>query len=208
MNQRTVEPSWMLCPACTRTTYQLIRPTCVICQGAGWLRLGDPALSIYDPETVATAVRYALEAYARDIAADMHLSIPRQTLLSAALGNLIDAGLLWEETSRPAPPKFDTARELAEHVTGVQLTLFDMNVSDPALPLYAYTEEDRPLARGLPVLSASGHPSALSMLADPADPLGDTRRDAREHRYRLQRARTLLDAHAGAAGHRRRKVAA
>lgn len=197
----------MFCPACVRTKYQLLNADCPICEGAGSLRLGKPALYFYDAETVAMAVRFALEVGARKVVETTTLSDPRASLLQSRVRRLVDAGLLFGAGDVPPPGEGGTARDLAESVTGEQLTLFDMNVADPNLPPYEYQATDRPRARGLPVLSDGGHPSAVLLICDPADPFGSTVEDVTAHRRRSREARVLKEAYEDAARRRRAKVA-
>lgn len=196
----------MLCPACVRTKYQLLIEDCPVCSGRGVLVLGRPALHFYDAETVATAIRLALEASARAVVSSTTLSDPRGALLRERVQLLTDAGLLHTSEKVDAPPPGETARGLAEYASNEQLTLFDVNVSSPELVTYEYQESDRPRARGLPVLSAAGHPSAVALICDPADPFGSTRQEVRVHRKRLREAVVLDRAHEDAARRRRGKV--
>lgn len=157
-----------------------------------------PALALYPPETVAAAATMALEALARRIADTTDLSADRKRMLNAELSKLHAAGII--ELDAPPPlstvplPKALEASELAELAAGEQLTLFDIRVCAPGVEPYEYRVGDRPRARGLPVLSASGHPSAVAMICDPADPLGDTIVDVNQHQQTLRRARVLREA--------------
>lgn len=188
----------MACPACTRTRYQVVAPDCPICAGKGLLRLGLPALTLYPPETVAAAATMALEALARRIAESTDLSADRKRLLNAELAKLHAAGIIELDSPPPLParpvPKALEPSELAELAAGEQLTLFDIRVCAPGVEPYEYKASDRPRARGLPVLSASGHPSAVAMICDPADPLGDTIADVNARQQTDRRARVLRDA--------------
>ena len=53
----------MQCPVCQRRAHGVVSPGCVICDGIGIgiVYLGDPALTIYPPKTVAEAVTVTLE---------------------------------------------------------------------------------------------------------------------------------------------------
>lgn len=189
----------MACPACTRTRYHLINAECPICAGEGRLRLGAPALSFYSPDTVARAVALALESLARSITETTTLSANRSRLLAGELHKLEAAGLLHPSKNSPdlppTPiPQRATPEQLAETATGQQLTLFDIRVSDTGTRSFEYHPDDRPRARGLPVLSAAGHPSAVAMICDPADPFGDTRREANETRTTERNAEVLRSA--------------
>lgn len=202
----------MACPACTRTRYHVITNTCPLCQGTGTLTLGTPALAYYPPDTVARAVALALETLARAIADRTTLSADRTGLLAAELHKLETAGLLHPSTPLPDPPAplppALPAEELAELASGEQLSLFDIRVSDTGIRSYEYHPDDRPRARGLPVLSASGHPSAVAMICDPADPFGDTRTETQHHRITNRNAEVLKAAALDAARLRRRRNSA
>lgn len=201
----------MACPACTRTRYRLIVRECPICAGKGLLRLGTPALALYPPETVAAAATMALEVIARRIADNTDLSADRKRILNAELSKLHSAGILHLDSPPPSStqplPKSLKASELAELAAGEQLTLFDIRVCSPDVEPYEYKVADRPRARGLPVLSASGHPSAVAMICDPADPLGDTATDVHLNQQTLRRARVLREAAHSAANLRSQRGA-
>ena len=199
----------MECPACTRTRYHVINEDCPICAGEGRLRLGAPALAFYSPGTVARAVALALETLARSITETTTLSANRSRLLAGELHKLEAAGLLHPSKNSPAVPPAPIpqalpAEQIAELATGKQLTLFDIRVSDTGVRSFEYHPDDRPRARGLPVLSAAGHPSAVAMICDPADPFGDTRREANETRTTERNAEVLRSAALDAARMKRR----
>jgi hypothetical protein len=61
-------------------------------------------------------------------------------------------------------------------------------------PAYDYAEHERPNARGLPVMSAAGHPSHLARIADPMTPGNDTAATARERRQQTRSATILIAA--------------
>lgn len=110
---------------------------------------------------------------------------------------LIDAGLLASEEDAVPVPEGDPPRDaqrLTQHATGEQPTLFDIRVAAHHIPTHQYTPDERPRARGLPVLSDAGHPSATQMITDPADPFGDTRRDTTQQRADHRQARVLAAA--------------
>lgn len=206
---RQPESATMACPACTRTRYHVIDRSCPVCAGTGTLRLGAPALAYYPPETVAHAVSMALESLARTITTTTDLSADRRRLLTAELGKLGQAGLIDAPTPAAPLPSALTSEELAEHATGQQLSLFDIRVSDTGVRAFEYHADDRPRARGLPVLSASGHPSNVAMICDPADPFGDTRTDHMRQKLTHRQATVLREAANDAARRRaRRRISA
>lgn len=198
----------MSCPACTRTRWQLLRPDCPLCDGDGHLKLGTPALALYPPDVVAQAVLLVIEAHARHIVETTTLSADRKAELSRSLNTLRRAGLLAGSVrpTRPLPPEGATAEDIAGPLAPVQLTLFDIAVADPHSPVYEYREDDRPRARGLPVLSAAGHPSSMALICDPSDPFGDTRQEVQERRRHARQARVLAEAHETAAARREERL--
>lgn len=215
-----------LCPACTARRNTLVDPECVICEGTGILPLGEAALSIYSPDVVAEAVHLALEAAAREADQQLTLSDDRDAPLRHAVVLLHDAGIIGrqEHTAPPVPPaprpkrirprKRDTAGQYVIEVTpselaqqAVQTELLPLDISLCGAPLYTYTEHERPNARGLPVLSANGHPSHLARLADPTEAGSDTRAECRMRRADHRHAVALVEAQPEAARRRNRKLA-
>lgn len=181
----------MFCPACVRTTDQLLRSDCPLCHGDGFLKLGTAVVALYGNRVAAEAVRLSLEVIARSIITTTTLSDDRKALLVERSRVLVEAGLLAPSTT--TPPAGGTPAGICETVTGYQPTLFDMRVADTALEPYVYGERDRPRARGLPVLSASGHPSAVQMITDPCDPFGSTMDDVKEQARVVRKARIIAD---------------
>lgn len=162
-----------ICPACAIRYGQLVNPDCLICGGAGLVTLGPAALSIHTPEVVAMAVTLALEAVARDIEATTTLSDNRTVRLKRTMTLLMQAGIITgSRPTRALHAKAATSDGIAEEVTGVPPIALDITLS--TAPKYRYNEYDRPNARGLPVLSADGHPSHLARLTDPAAAGGET----------------------------------
>ena len=153
----------------------------------------------------------ALESLARGINDSTTLSVDRQRLLRTEMTKLSQAGLLDSPTPpspTPVPDNLDV-EGLAELASGQQLSLFDIRVSDTGIRSFEYQADDRPRARGLPVLSASGHPSNIAMICDPADPFGDTRTEYRTHQHIHREATVLREAATDAARLRnRRKISA
>ena len=91
--------------------------------------------------------------------------------------------------STPAAPAAGTAMDMAQAATLVPVRPIDWQLADAAA--YAYAPTDRPLARGMPVLSADGHPSHLARLCDPADPETPTSADV-DARDRARRGGRVL----------------
>jgi hypothetical protein len=59
---------------------------------------------------------------------------------------------------------------------------------------YVYAEHERPNARGLPVLSANGHPSHTARIADPMTPGNDTAQTFRDRRTQRFYAEAIVEA--------------
>lgn len=180
-------------------------------------------MSIYTPEVVAEAVALALEAVAREADLQLTLSDDRQAPLRVVLVRLLDAGILapHDAPQAPRPPRMrtlprkrDAAGQYAIEVTpselaqqAVQTELLPLDAVLSAAPCYTYTEHERPNARGLPVLSANGHPSHLARIADPMEPGSDTRAECRARHAESQHAAALVEASAEAARRRNRRRA-
>lgn len=208
-----------ICPACIHRQDGLIEAECLICRGQGYLTLGAGALALYSPNTVAEAVAIALEAVARKTDLTRSLSQNRRGPLTTALAVLYDAGILTHNEAAPPPrpatsrprKRDDAGQFIGEHTasalaqTYVQEPLLPMDAVLIHAPRHFYGENDRPNARGLPVLSAAGHPSHLARLADPAEPGADTRALYRHKAAQHRCANVLAKAAAEAA--RRRNTA-
>lgn len=82
------------CPACQRRYAGLVDPECVICQGAGVLRLGPAALHKNEPAVVARAIEGYLEAYLRSVDQMLPIGNPKLEALGNAVSELVHAGLL------------------------------------------------------------------------------------------------------------------
>ena len=108
--------------------------------------------------------------------------------LAAAVDALRRVGVL-ASTTPPATPATGTAMDMAQAATLVPVRPIDWQLADAAA--YAYAPTDRPLARGMPVLSADGHPSHLARLCDPADPETPTSADV-DARDRARRGGRVL----------------
>jgi len=168
-----------LCPACIHRRARVVDPDCLVCGGAGVLALGK-AEDLAGPVEASYAVAIVLEATARDVET-RHAGDPRAVQREApravrgALQTMRQRGLL-AGTPRSVATGDGTA--LAQEVAPVPIRPMDWTLIDAQS--YAYHYGDRPLSRGMPVLSADGHPSHLARLADPADPLTPTTQDAQQ----------------------------
>lgn len=197
-----------ICPVCVHRQDGLIDAACLICEGRGYLILGPGALSLYPPGAVAEAVVLALEAVARKTDLTRNLSQNRAEPVLNALATLYDAGIL-TPADTPAPPRPASRRPRRRDLTGQFIAetepsaLAQQYIQEPLMPLdehlthapcYTYGEHDRPNARGLPVLSAGGHPSHLARLADPAEPGADTRAAYRRRTSQHRIAEVLVTA--------------
>lgn len=183
-----------LCPACSARLGQLIDNDCIICEGTGLITMGPAALAVCPPLTIAVAITLALESSARVIDGKTTLSDNRIAPLRKVVELLAKAGLI-TRTGQPhhsfSSPE-ETPALIAKSVTGIPPLNMDATLS--TAPTYRYTENDRPNARGLPVLSKNGHPSALARLVDPATPGGQTRLEVRERNAVELKAKILLTA--------------
>lgn len=177
-----------LCPACITRLDQVVHPDCIVCNGTGYMALSEGAVAFYRPEVVAKAVELTLESAARIADLTGTLSDDRTQAVISAIEKLHDAGLVIEEESpyintawwgrkqQPKQPRnqdgkyasYQEASELARNAVQAPLIPLDAVMIDAAP--YEYTREERPNARGLPVLSANGHPSHLARIADPQEP--------------------------------------
>lgn len=209
-----------ICPVCVHRQDGLIDANCLVCEGRGFLVLGSGALSLYPPGAVAEAVVLALEAVARKTDLTRNLSQNRREPVLNTLATLYDAGIL-TPAEAPPTPRPATVRPRKRSLSGQFIVeyspteLAQQYVQEPLVPLdsalihapcYNYGEDDRPNARGLPVLSGGGHPSHLARVADPAEPGADTRA---AHRRRLaqRRAAEVLVTAAPEAARRRNPTA-
>lgn len=213
-----------ICPACHTRTDHIIHPDCVVCNGNGYLALGEGALSLYSPEAVSQAVELGLEAVARVTDMTQTLSDDRAACIRSAIEKMEAAGLLsveespyinkaWWSKPKARQPRgedgkfasFLDAGELAEQI--VQEALIPLDLVLKAAAPYEYQVGERPNARGLPVMSASGHPSHLARIADPQEPGRDTNAFVRERELNERRAIILEEAAVKAAQKKLRKVA-
>lgn len=188
------------CPACSKRHAQLISSKCPVCDGYGTVTLGTAALSLHEPATVAVAVEIAVEAAARHIDTTLTLSDDQLTPIAAAMTLLTDAGIIDHPGTRKtshrarhlvAVPDLDEALQVAaEYVP----TVTPRDAALTLAPAYEYAGHERPNARGLPVLSANGHPSSTARIADPMTPGNDTAETARQRGAQRRHATVLLEA--------------
>lgn len=188
------------CPACSKRHAQLISSNCPVCGGYGTVTLGTAALSLHEPATVSIAVEIALEAAARLIDTTLTLSDDRLGPLQATMTLLTDAGITDHPGTRKtthrtrhlaAVPDLDEALEVAaEYVP----TTTRRDATLALAPAYEYAEHERPNARGLPILSANGHPSATARITDPMTVGNDTAETHRQRASQHRSATVLVEA--------------
>lgn len=200
-----------VCPACARRTSELVSPDCAVCRGDGFLTLHPAALAIYEPAVVAEAVALALEAAARVIEGQTTLSDDRQAVLAGKVRDLVAARIIQSPGQLKAMPrhehivagprrrKHQSANQIsftespeivAEAVTGEPSKSYDSAVL--AAKPHRYKTKDRPLMRGLPILSADGHPSHLARVTDPQDAYTDTPQDCADRARRTRQAKVVV----------------
>lgn len=188
----------MLCPACRHRPEHVILASCPLCEGDGSVVLGPPALVLYSPEVVAGAVVIITESLLRQRSTRLgrvparHLETVRAYLETTGL---VAVGQFDDPPRRHVPGNADRDQSvrLAEE-SGATVRPWDTNVTADDVPLFDYDEDDRPLAYGLPLLSAEGHPSHTARTVDPADALGSTRQTVRARRSRKRDAAVLARA--------------
>lgn len=191
------------CPACSRKHAQLVSPNCPVCQGYGTVTLGAAALSMHEPATVGIAVEIAVEAAARTIDTQLTLSDDRVDPLRLVMETLTDAGIIGLPTagrSKALSPRRHLHAVPDNAVSSVELAAEYMPTVEPrdavlaAAPAYIYQEHERPNARGLPVLSANGHPSHTARITDPMTPGNDTAATYRDRKAQARSAGILVEA--------------
>ena len=160
-----------LCPACVHRRARLVAPDCPVCDGHGVLHLGR-AVHVAGPVEAAHAVAIVLEATARDV--ETVYPMDREAAdwaavseIRAAMDDMRAAGLI-RGTTTGTTAAGGNGPALAQSVTPVTILPSDWTLPEAAA--YAYQVGERPGARGMPVLSADGHPSHLARVLDPADP--------------------------------------
>ena len=171
---------------------------CPLCAGSGSIVLGPPSLALYSPEVVAGAVVIITEALLRQRASKLgrvparHLDAVRAYLETTGL---VAIGQFDDRPRRHVAGNADRdASQRLAAAAGVVVRPWDVNVTADDVPLFEYEEDDRPLANGLPLLSAEGHPSHTARTVDPADVFGSTRESVRSRRRRQRNARVLARA--------------
>lgn len=186
------------CPSCSKRHAQLINPNCPVCEGYGTITLGQAALSMHEPATVGLAVEIAIEAAARTIDTTLTLSDDRVAPLRAVVGTLTGAGVLDQPAVRRTTHKPRHLHLVADNVveiaTGYVPTAQPIDRTLAAAAPYQYEASERPNARGLPILSANGHPSHTARLTDPMTPGNDTAATAAERRLQARSAAILVEA--------------
>lgn len=200
-----------LCPSCVNRRSHLVAPECAVCEGIGCLLLGEGALALYTPEVVSQAVLLGLEAKARVADMALTLSDDRAAAVRDGIKMLTTAGLLAPISTAPtlvktAPltkrrRKRDAIGQFAlEHdpaelaARSVQIELFPLDQVLAGADCFEYREDERPNARGLPVLSANGHPSHLARVTDPMEPGQNTLVDALWRKSEDRSAQALAQA--------------
>jgi hypothetical protein len=181
----------------------LINANCPVCDGYGTITLGAAALAMHEPATVGIAVEIAVEAAARTIDTTLTLSDNRVDPLRLVMETLADAGIIGAPTagrSRALQPRRHLHAVPDGAVSSIELaaeyipTVTDRDATLAAAPAYTYQEHERPNARGLPVLSANGHPSATARITDPMTPGNDTAQTFRDRRNQARAAVVLVEA--------------
>jgi hypothetical protein len=184
--------------------------------GDGVLTIHPAALSLYEPAVIAEAVAMALEGMARIIESTTTLSDDRRAILAEKARDLVQARIISQPgrvapvAPAPAPvpapaPRARRSRRhevdpaqlsfadsphiIAESITGTRPAPYDAAVIKA--PSHQYGITDRPMMRGLPLLSAAGHPSHLARIEDPQDSHASTSQDVTD-RARRKRQATIV----------------
>lgn len=188
------------CPACSKKHAQLISSNCPVCGGHGIVTLGAAALSLSEPATVSIAVEIAVESAARIIDTTLTLSDDRVGPVAATMTLLTDAGLVDHAGARRTTHRTRHLRLVTDDAPALDLAAEYVPTAthrDAVLALarpYVYAEHERPNARGLPILSANGHPSATARITDPMTPGNDTAETARQRAGQRRGATVLIEA--------------
>lgn len=156
-----------LCPACLTREARLVAADCPVCDGAGVVALGVQAVQEFGAAVTALAISAALEAVARAVDAPGVPNGDQRAAVADTMNLLARSGI-----SGPGPAPNASARtpgSLAAAAIGRRVEPLDVRL--PEAPAYRYGAGEQPGKRGLPVLSADGHPSHLARVCDPADPL-------------------------------------
>ena len=188
------------CPACAKRHAQLISSSCPVCEGYGTITLGQAALSMHEPATVSLAVEIAVESIARQVDTEMTLSDDRHEPLRAALTMLTTAGIVETPDTRKTAHRPRRLRLVVDNTVAIETareyvpTVRPIDAILTLAPAHEYAEHERPNARGLPILSAAGHPSHTARIADPMTPGNDTAETARDRRAQRRSATILVEA--------------
>lgn len=160
------------CPLCTLRPAGVVDPTCAVCNGYGYLTLGDRALREYTGEAVSTAVHLALEITARQLDRQPHSRTQSPgPALADALGQLTRFGILNPPKVRrpPGPPPVGRnpgpPAALVREATGKSPDHTDQLLI--RAHFYPYAPSARPGSRGLPLMSENHHPSSLARVGNP-----------------------------------------
>ena len=147
---------------------------------------------------MSLAVGIALEANARHVDLSMTLSDDRVAPLRALMGTLTEAGIVAAPGPRRpsrrlhAVSQVGDPAEVAAHYTAADVEPLD-EILATAEP-YVYAEHERPNVRGLPALSAAGHPSHLARITDPMTVGTNTMTTARERSAQARAGAILVEA--------------
>lgn len=180
-----------LCPACMAREARLVATDCPICLGGGTVLLGPSAVKEFGPAVVALSIGAALESVARAVDTPGVPNGSQRAALADTMTLLAAAGITGPGEAPNATRK--TPDSLAAAAIGRPVDPLD--VALPEAAAYRYGPGERPGARGLPVLSADGHPSHLARICDPADPLGAaTYKNSASIRKREQTSRAIAGA--------------
>lgn len=188
------------CPACSKRHAQLVSSNCPVCGGYGTVTLGAAALSLHEPATVALAVEISIEAVARQVDQSMTLSDDRSGPIRDAITLLTDAGVIEHAGTRRTTHKVRHLRLVTDDTVAVDAaaefvpTVRPVDAILALAPAYEYADHERPNARGLPVMSAAGHPSHTARITDPMTPGNDTAATARQRRQQARSAAILVEA--------------
>lgn len=157
-------------------------------------------MSLHDPATVSMAVEIAIESAARTIDTNTTLSDDRLAPLRTVMTMLCDAGITDHPGTRKTAHKPRHLRLVVDAAPIVEIAATMIPTVQPvdavlaAAPAYRYAEHERPNARGLPILSAAGHPSHTARLTDPMTPGNDTAETHRQHHNQSRSAAILAQA--------------
>jgi hypothetical protein len=177
-----------------------VNTNCPVCKGFGTVTLGAAALSLHEPATVATAVEIAIEAAARTIDTTLTLSDDRLAPLRDVMTMLCDSGIVEHAGTRKTAHKVRHLRLVTDDTVAVEAAATFIPTVTPRdavlalAPAYVYAEHERPNARGLPIMSAAGHPSHTARITDPMTPGNDTAETSRTRRQQARAAGILVAA--------------